>query len=120
MYSDPPYFLIIAGLFVSLTSGLAFEATLKEQVRAWSKKRSAQEIAQAKGFYLLFPFLGICAGICVFLAAGLDIFGLGMKFSYTLAIPMTVLIGWLIWSQLGKLLVMLQEGGSSAIDLDAL
>lgn len=122
MYSfpEPPYFLLIFGLFAGITSGLAFEATLKQKVQEWSKNRSTRALAQMKGFQLLLPFLGIAAGVCVFLSAGLEIFGFPWWLSYSVALPLTSFMGSLVWSQLGKLLGQLERGGSRAIDLDAL
>jgi hypothetical protein len=117
---EPPYFLLIFGLFAGITSGAAFEATLKQKVQEWSKNRSTRTLAQMKGFQLLMPFLGIAAGICVFLAAGLEIFGFPNWLSYSISLPLTLFIALLVWSQLGKLLAQLERGGSKALDLDAL
>ncbi len=118
-FPEPPYFLLIAGLFAGITSGAAFEATLKQKVQEWSKNRSSRTLAQMKGFQLLVPFLGIAAGICVFLAAGLEVFGFPWWLSYSISLPLTLLIATLVWSQLGKLLAQLERGGSKALDLDA-
>jgi uncharacterized membrane protein len=116
--SDPPYVLLIAGLFASLASGVAFDAVLKQSVREWSKNRSAKTLVALQGMPLLLPFLGICAGVCVFLASGLQIFIFSAKIGYGIALPMTILIGWLVWTQLGKILIQLEQGGSRALDLD--
>ena len=118
-FPEPPYFLLIFGLFTGITSGAAFEAILKQKVQEWSKNRSTRTLAQMKGFQLLLPFLGISAGICIFLAAGLEIFGFPWWLSYSISLPLTLFIGVLVWSQLGKLLAQLERGGSKAIDLDA-
>lgn len=122
MYSfpEPPYFLLIFGLFAGLTSGAAFEATLKQKVREWSKNRSTRTLAQMKGVQLQMPFLGIAAGICVFLSAGLEIFGFPWWLSYSISLPLTLFISVLVWSQLGKLLNQLEQGGSKALDLDSI
>ncbi len=118
-FPEPPYFLLVAGLFAGITSGAAFEATLKQKVQEWSRNRSTRTLAQMKGIQLLLPFLGIAAGICVFLAAGLEIFGFPAWLSYSISLPLTLLIGFLVWSQLAKLLAQLERGGSKALDLDA-
>ena len=118
-FPDPPYFLLVFGLFAGITCGLAFEATLKQKVQEWSRNRSTRTLAQMKGIQLLLPFLGIAAGICVFLAAGLEIFGFPTWLSYSISLPLTLLIGFLVWSQLAKLLAQLERGGSKALDLDA-
>ncbi len=115
---EPPYFLLVFGLFAGMTSGLAFEATLKQKVREWSKNPSHHSLNKL-GIELQLPFLGICAGVCVFLASGLEVFSTIRWISYGISFPMTILIGALIWSQLGKLLEQLQQGGSKALDLDA-
>ncbi len=121
MYSfpEPPYFLLIAGLLASLASGLAFDAVLKKSVRDWSKSRSIRSLANLRGIELQLPFLGISGGVCVFLASGMEIFGFPSRLAYMFSIPMTIAIAALIWWQLGKILIQLQEGGSQALDLDS-
>jgi cobalamin biosynthesis protein CobD/CbiB len=118
-YYSPPYILLIAGLLVSITSGAAFEATLKLAVMDWSKNRSTRTLANLQGMQLLLPFLGICGGICLFLAAGLEIFGFPTWLSYAIALPLTLFIGLLIWTQLAQVLRQLERGGSQALDLDS-
>ncbi|MEQ9553881.1 hypothetical protein [Coleofasciculus sp. G2-EDA-02] len=118
-FQEPPYLLLVMGLLAGITCGAAFEATLKQKVQEWAKNRSSRSLAQMQGFPLLIPFLGISAGICVFLAAGLEIFSFPTFLAYTISLPLTLFIGWLVWYQLGKLLAQLDRGGSKAIDLDA-
>ncbi|MEA5535123.1 hypothetical protein [Crocosphaera sp. XPORK-15E] len=113
---EPPYFLLIVGLFTGLTCGLAFEATLKMNVRELLKKPANQML---KGSGLQLPFLGICVGICVFLSAGLEVFLFDPWLSYSIALPMTIFIAALVWVQLESVLKQIKEGGSKAIDLDA-
>jgi hypothetical protein len=115
---QPPYFLLVVGLFMGITCGLAFEATLKEWVKIWLKTDSKTE-EKLINSPLLLPFLGICVGTCVFLSAGLEIFILNRWVSYAIALPITIFIAGLIWKQLGQLLQQLKAGGSKAIDLDA-
>ncbi|MGB3693341.1 MAG: hypothetical protein WBG70_18745 [Spirulinaceae cyanobacterium] len=118
-FPEPPYFLLVFGLFAGMTSGVAFESTLKEKVQQWSKDRKSNTLADLQGFQLFLPYLGICAGICIFLAAGVEIFGFEPWLSYGLSLFLTILIGWLIWTQLGKVLQQLERGGSKALDLDS-
>jgi hypothetical protein len=106
-------------MLAGLTSGLAFEATLKELVQEWARTRSSRIFANLQGVQLQLPFLGICIGVCVFLGSGLEIFGFPTWLSYAISIPLTVFMGWLVWSQLGKLLMQLNKGGSRALDLDS-
>ena len=119
MYYDPPYFLLIAGLFISLTSGLAFEAKLKQSVQEWAVHRSTRTLATIRGFSIALPFLGICVGICLFLASGVQVFGFPVTIAYGLSGFMTLLTGGLVWWQLGKTLTQIEKGGSKALDLDS-
>lgn len=118
-FPEPPYFLLVFGLLAGLTSGAAFEATLKQNVKEWSQNRSTYNLAQMKGPQLIIPFWGISAGICIFLAAGLEIFGFPFWLAYGISLPLTIFIGWLVWSQLGQVLSQLDKGGSKALDLDS-
>jgi membrane protein implicated in regulation of membrane protease activity len=72
-----------------------------------------------RGFNLFLPFLGMAGGACFFLAAGVEIFGFPTKLAYAIAVPMTIFTSWLVWSQLGKILAQIEEGGSAALDLDS-
>lgn len=118
-FPEPPYFLMSAGLLAGMASGLAFEATLKQAVQLWSKNRSSRTLSNLKGLQLQLPFLGMSGGICIFLASGMEIFGFPKLLSYVLALPLTLLTAWLVWTQLGKVLIELQRGGSQALDLDS-
>ncbi|OLP19135.1 hypothetical protein BST81_07055 [Leptolyngbya sp. 'hensonii'] len=120
IFPEPPYFLLVAGLLMGITSGTAFDATLRQAVQAWSKNRSTRTLANLQGFQLFFPFLGICLGVCLFLASGVEVFGFPRVFAYGLAIPLTIGTAWLVWSQLGKILIQLEQGGSKALDLDSI
>jgi hypothetical protein len=116
---QPPYFLFIVGLLFGVTCGLAFEATLKQKAKEWLSKRSTAKLDELQDFELRFSFLGICAGICIFLASGLEIFSFDRWLAYGFSLFMTIFIGGLVWSQLGKVLKQLEEGGSKALDLDS-
>lgn len=118
-YPDPPYFLLIASLLASLAAGKAFETVLKQSVQEWNKNRSTRTLAKLQGMQLLIPFLGIAGGVCVFLASGVQLFGFPPQFAYVLSVPLTIFTGWLVWWQLGKILVQLERGGSKALDLDS-
>ncbi|ELR96251.1 hypothetical protein [Gloeocapsa sp. PCC 73106] len=121
MYYIPesPYLLVVFGFLASITSGLAFEASLKQKVQELCKSPREEQVAPREQLEILIPFLGICGGITMFLAGGLGLFEVKLLIASVISLILTALIGLLIWYQLGKLLVELQEGGSKAIDLDA-
>ncbi|MDS3860788.1 hypothetical protein RIF25_08165 [Thermosynechococcaceae cyanobacterium BACA0444] len=119
-YIEPPYFLLVASLVAAIACGRAFEITLKERVGEWSRTRSTRILSQLQGEQLFVPYLGICGGVCSFLASGLSIYGFPLWLSGIVSFILTLGTGALIWSQLGKLLSLLAQGGSQAIDLDTL
>jgi len=116
---QPPYLLLVVGLLIGVTAGLAFEETLKQALKSWSSNPREKKATDIQNFNLLFPFLGICIGVCIFLASGLNIFSIDPWFAYSFSIIVTILIAGLIWRQLSSLLKQLQRGGSKAIDLDS-
>lgn len=118
MYPQPPYVLFFAGFLAAVTSGYAFSTALQQSVNEWNSKRSTRILATLRGLRLQIPFFGICAGVCVFLASGIQLFGFSAQVAYAMGAPMTLLSGLLIWSQLGKILLLIEEGGSKALDLD--
>ncbi|MEB3175396.1 MAG: hypothetical protein VKN60_09495, partial [Cyanobacteriota bacterium] len=111
---EPPYFLVFVGLFMGISCGLAFEATLKQKVKTWLNTPDST----LQDLDLQLPFFGICVGVCVFLASGVEIFLGNPWFSYGLSLPITFFIAALVWRQLDSLLGQLKAGGSKAIDLD--
>jgi hypothetical protein len=119
VYPQPPYVLLIAGFLAAISSGFAFSTSLKQFVNDWNANRSTRSLANLRGVQLQLPFIGICAGVCVFLASGIQLFGFSSKVAYGMGLPLTILIALLIWSQLGKILQLLEQGGSKALDLDA-
>lgn len=118
-YSEPPYFLLIIGILVALTCGAAFAATLKQIVQQWSSDRAANVKAQLPTEKLLIPFLGISAGVCIFLSSGLEIFGFIGWLSYVVAVPLTLIIGFLVWYQLGSMFALVEQKGFQSLDLDS-
>ncbi|MDJ0713246.1 MAG: hypothetical protein QNJ54_03360 [Prochloraceae cyanobacterium] len=118
-FPTPSYILMVFGLFAGITSGLAFEATLKQRVQM-SMSTSNQTKRKIPRWELFVPFLGICTGICVFLASGLGIFNIVNKIAYAISLPVTILMASLIWSQLSKLLLRFEQGNLKEADFDTL
>jgi hypothetical protein len=119
LFAEPPYLLLLLGILISVSCGSAFEKLLKQNVQQWYQ--SDQSKAQASSVQtsaLFVPFLGICGGIFAFLGGGLQIVINNWPIASAIALPLTAITGRLVWSQLSKLLLKLQEGGSQALDLD--
>lgn len=117
--ADPPYFLLVAGLLVALTSGAAFWATLKQIVQKWSEAKAVNAIAKLPTTLLVVPFLGICVGVCMFLCSGLAIFGFPNILAYTIGGAITLLIGLLVWFQLNSMLALAEREGYQAFNIDS-
>ena len=114
----PPYFFMVAGLFIAVTSGAAFSAVLKDIVATWRKTRSSAVVAKLGGLNIQLPFLGICSGTAIFLASGLGCFGTPLWLSYAAAAPLTFLSAGLVWRQLKSNLALLESGQPRAFELD--
>ena len=117
---QPPLGLLFFGFFIGITCGLAFDASLKNQVQLWQKEVKSgktTDISEMSSFLL--PFTGVCFGILIFLGAGLEIFLYSRSISFAISGVMTLLTAGLVWTQLKKLILQLLEGGSKSLDLDA-
>lgn len=115
---EPPYFILVAGLFIALTSGTAFSATLKQIVQKLSDAHAVNQKPKLPTTQLIFPFLGITVGVCMFLSSGLEIFGFTSFLSYAVGIPLTLLTGLLVWYQLNSMLALAEKEGFQAFNID--
>jgi hypothetical protein len=118
-FPQPPFLIILFGLFIGITSGLTFQAQIQQRMQKWSKNRTDQDLYKLEGFDIRFSYWGICLGIWVFLAGGLLIFGFGPISAYGFSLPLTIGTSALVWTQLKEVLLELQKGGSKSLDLDA-
>jgi hypothetical protein len=116
--SDPPFFLLFVGLFMGISCGAAFEATLKDRVKVWSQDRENNRLGTVKGALQL-TFAGIAIGIGLFLTSGLAIFGFPNDLAAGIALPLTLFTTFFLWYQLKGVLKELDAGGSKALDLDS-
>ena len=117
--ADPPYFLFAVSMIAGLACGRSFEVTLRNLVNAWSVSKSSRTLLELKSSSVKVPYLGMTVSIAVFMATGLEVFGLPTLFGYAVAVPVTLAIALLIWRQLGQMLIELDRGGSAALDLDS-
>jgi hypothetical protein len=116
--TQPPYFLLLLGFFIALTSGLALSGTLKLIVRQWSTS-SKKTQPYSTGKKLLLPFIGITVGACAFLSSGLAIFGFPVLLALGVGLPLSLLTCILLWIQLGSMLEFAQRQGIQSLDLDS-
>jgi hypothetical protein len=118
---QPPYFILFVGLFMSVTSGVALSGTLKLIVQEW-KINSTENAPSTSGFKKLLsvPFIGITVGVCLFLSSGLEIFGFPSVLALGVGLPLSLLTCFLVWFQLGSMLVFAKQQGMQSLDLDSL
>lgn len=115
---QPPYFLLVVGLFVALTSGAALSGTLKLIVQKWQKDGAENSDTRISTTQLVLPFLGITGGISFFLGSGFQIFGFPPNISYGAGTVISLLTCWLVWAQLGSMLAYVEREGIKSLDLD--
>lgn len=117
---QPPYLLLSVGLFIALTSGLALSGTLKLIVGKWQSNSVEKQQTSSSSAALFLPFLGITAGICLFLCSGLEIFGFPSLLALGVGLPISLLTCLLVWFQLGSMLNFAKSRGMKSLDLDSL
>ena len=118
---QPPYFLLILGFFVALTSGFALSGTLKLVVQNWQiNSTENSQISSSFKKYLFLPFLGITSGICLFVSSGLEIFGFPFLLALGIGLPLSLSTCLLVWFQLNSMLTYAERRGMKSLDLDSL
>ncbi|GAB1540515.1 hypothetical protein NUACC21_31840 [Scytonema sp. NUACC21] len=117
---EPPYVLLVVGLFAALASGVALAGTLKLIVQKWQNDGAETSGSRMSVRQLSLPFLGITAGVCLFLCAGFEIFGFPPFLAYAVGVPVTFLTCLLVWFQLGSMLAYVERQGMQSLDLDSL
>ncbi|KKI98606.1 hypothetical protein [Prochlorothrix hollandica] len=119
LYPTPPYALLVAGLLAGLACGFAFATTLKSAVRSWAATDQQTGLAKSTlGLSLQVPYAGMMGGICFFLSCGVQIFGVGGKVAYGIAIVLTLFTAQLVWKQLSSMLQQIEENGFGSLDLE--
>ncbi|WP_445634174.1 Permease [Nostoc sp. DSM 114161] len=114
---QPPYFLLLVGFLTALTSGIALSGTLKVIVQKWpSRTENTKPSSSLKQLFV--PFLGITAGVCLFMSSGLEIFGFPSLLALGVGLPISLLTCLLVWLQLGSMLTFVQTKGMQSLDLD--
>lgn len=118
---QPPYLLLFIGLFMSVTSGAALSGTLKLIVQKWQANLTENSPSSSAFKQILsVPFLGITAGVCLFLSSGLEIFGFPSVLALGIGLPLSLLTCLLVWLQLSSMLVFVKQQGMQSLDLDSL
>ncbi|MEH2177394.1 hypothetical protein [Nostoc sp.] len=116
---QPPYFLLLVGFLIALTSGLALSGTLKVIVQNWPSERAENTQPRSSLKQLLVPFIGITGGTCLFMSSGLEIFGFPSSLALGVGLPISLFTCLLVWLQLGSMMTFIQREGMQSLDLDS-
>jgi threonine/homoserine/homoserine lactone efflux protein len=101
---EPPYVLLIAGFLIITICISPLVIAIKQRVTYWSKNLSPGDLPTGGRIQIILPFSGVAGGLCIFLAAALEVLGLPVIPALFFSLLFTVLAGYLTWFQLGKLL----------------
>ncbi|GAB4344284.1 MAG: hypothetical protein MH825_15240 [Cyanobacteria bacterium] len=115
-----PFVLLAIGIFMGLTSGLAFAATFRRLAAAWLRTEARDPAALRSLPEVWLPFIGMASGACAFLGASLQVFSFTPKWAFLCSVPVTVGGTLAVWWQFGIVLRQIQRGGVAAIDLSSL
>ena len=118
---QPPFFVVVIGVFIAVTFGSAFQNLLEQKLRESykdSKRESSFSIDRSRDPAIAVTFFGICLGVWVFLGGGLLVLGFGIIPSYGVSLLLTLFTSGLVWDQINDVLKQLKEGGSKALELD--
>lgn len=118
--AQPPYLLLIIGFLIAITSGAALSGTLKMIATKWQKNGVKAAASRFSNKQLVVPFVGITAGIALFLCSGLAIFGFPNWLACAIGIPLTLLTCILTGFQLGSMMTYAENKGFKSLDLDSL
>jgi hypothetical protein len=116
---QPPYFLLLVGFLIALTSGLALSGTLKVIVQNWPSEQAENTQPRSSLKQLLVPFIGITGGTCLFMSSGLEIFGFPPSLALEVGLPISLFTCLLVWLQLGSMMTFIQREGMQSLDLDS-
>ncbi|MBD2103693.1 hypothetical protein [Leptolyngbya sp. FACHB-261] len=101
-FSEPPTFLLIAGLLTSLACAAPFIAILRQQVKTWSNDSASNRLPKWGSLQLSLPFIGIWAGVSMLLVAIFGLLGLSPWVSFGLALALAYFLGTTVWFQIGQ------------------
>jgi hypothetical protein len=114
---DPPIFLVLVGLFISVTCGFAFSEQLKGLLSAWKVDRQLP-IGDLPGGGLRIAYLTMTIGLGIFLGAGMQVFGFPDWLAWAVALPTTVLTAGGFWWQTSRVMQQIQRGTFRVTDFD--
>lgn len=100
----PPYFLLLAGLLIILSCLIPLTIGVRQSMKYWSTTPSPDGLTGGGRLQVILPFLGTVGGVCILLAAALEVLGSPVIPAIFFSLLFTIVIGYFTWLQLGKVL----------------
>ncbi|MEL6441373.1 MAG: hypothetical protein AAFQ80_19235 [Cyanobacteria bacterium J06621_8] len=119
--SISPFSLIILGAITSIIFGTIFQNLLGRKLRKSYESPEQEDAFKFKfkrDWLLIIIFDGICLGFWMVLGSGLVILGFGVIPAFGFSFLLIKSTAFFMWSQINKVFLQLQEGGSEALKLD--
>lgn len=101
---ESPYFLLFAGLLIILACAIPLTILVRQRIEYWSKNFSADALPARGGIQIILPISGLMGGLYIFTASGLEVLGIPILPSLFFSLLFILLISYLAWLQLGRIL----------------
>jgi hypothetical protein len=101
---EPPYVLLIAGLIIVITCAIPFFILVRQRLEYWSKNDSASALPVRGSIQIILPFSGMMGGLCIFIAAALEVLGVPILPALLLSLLLILLTSYVSWVLLGRIL----------------
>ncbi|GAB4213833.1 MAG: hypothetical protein OHK0012_10710 [Synechococcales cyanobacterium] len=119
VFHNPPIFSAIAVVtFFAVVTGIMFKDALEYQVGRWQANRLTQPTVEYQRPYVVLLYLSLCVWVALFLGTCLTVFGFSLWFALVVGAILSLMVGGLMWWQLGQVLAVLVQEGSVAFELD--
>lgn len=118
---QPPFFVVLAGLFIAVTCGTVFQSAMEQKLRdSYQNPNGANafKLNLSQDSALTTGYVGVCLGVWVFLGGGLLVLGFGAIPSFGVALLIMLFTAGLVWDQINDVFNQLKEGGSESLSLD--
>jgi len=112
----PVYVTVLVSTFFAVVFGIIFKDMLEYRLEAW--KTDESEYVEYKTPQIRLSYFLTCISTIVCMGSSLSTFGFPNWMAYGAAFPIVGLTGFLMWKQLGSMLVMMVQDGSEAFELE--
>ncbi|MGD1901130.1 MAG: hypothetical protein ACFB9N_02695 [Geitlerinemataceae cyanobacterium] len=112
----PVYVTVLISTFFAVVFGIIFKDMLEYRLEVW--KTDDSEFVNYKTPQIRLSYFLTCFSTIVCMGSSLSTFGFPGWMAYGAAFPIVGLTGFLMWKQLGSMLVMMVQDGPAALELE--